>query len=236
MVMRVISGHNPVMVRMPISGAGSAIGDGSLITKGLTGNLGRVVVSPADGVDSIGFLRGAHATVDDSLLNGTVWTFADIELNDDHKIVEVEYDQSSADIDVASVSTVTVTITSLEDNIDGAWFYSTSGTVPSLLAFAVGSASGNFTSKTATGWDATTDVIKILPIGHHLAFLNGESDGFDSQAAVGTFTMFNLENSFQDDTHPKTLLNPVIHDNLTLSNARFYSKILIRNTAGHTVD
>ncbi len=234
--MHSISGQNPVMVKMPITGAGSAIGDGALITKGLTSNLGRVVVSPADGVDSIGQLRGAHATALDSLLNGTLWTFADIELNDRYQIVEVEYDQTSADIDVASVSDVTVTITSLEDNIDGAWFYSTSGLVPSLLSFAVGSASGNYTSKTATGWDSTTDVIKILPIGHHLALLNGESDGFDSAAAVGTFTMFNLENSFEDATFPRTLLDPTKHDNLTLSNARFYSKILVRNTAGHTVD
>ena len=233
--MKISTGGQPILVRMPITGGGSNINDGALIAPGLTGDLGRVTISPAGGADAIGTLQGAHVTADDSLLNGTVWTFADIEISDKVSMVEIAYDLTD-DIDVASTATTTVTITSLENNIDNGWLFATSGTGAGLLAFLVASASGSATSLTATGWDSTTDVIKILPIGHPLALLTATRDDLGSQAAVGTWTIFVVENYFEDDSHAKTLLDPTIHVNLTSTNAKFTSKVLIRNTAGHTID
>jgi len=235
--MKISSGRDPVMVRLPITGGGTLIVDGAQITRGLTGNLGRMTISPEDGADSVGILRGPHATADDSLLLGTTWTFADVELHDQYNLVEVEYSQVSAEqIDVASVTTTVITITSIEDNIDGGWLFSVAGTANNLLAYLTASSSTTATSKTATGWDSTTNVIKILPVGAILGSMNATRDLMGSQAAVGTWTIFNLENYFLDDTFPKTLMDPTIHDNLTLSNARFFSRLLVRNTAGHTID
>jgi len=233
--MIISSGRDPVLVKMPITGGGSDIEDGALVTPGLTTNLGRVTLSPAAGVDTIGTLRGKHLTALDSTILGTLWTFAEIELSDQYLLIEAEYDQVTK-LDVASTSTLTVTITSLEDDIDNAWLYSIAGTNSNLLAFLTASTGGAGTSKTATGWDSTTDVIKILPVGKQLAFMTTDRTKLANQPAIGTWTVFVLENYFQDDSRPKQLLDPTKHDNLTLSNARFYSKLLIRNTAGHTID
>ena len=233
--MIVASGRDPVMVKMPITGGGSDIEDGALITPGLTTNLGRVTLSPANGADAIGTLRGKHLNANDSTIGGTVWTFAEIELSDQYLLIESEYDQVTK-LDVASSVTTNVVITSLEDNIDNGWFYSVAGTNANKLAFLTASAAGNADTKTAMGWDNTTDVIKILPIGHPLAFMTTDRTKLGNQPAVGTWTVFVVENYFEDDTHTKQLLNPTKHDNLTLSNPKFYSKLLIRNTAGHTID
>jgi len=233
--MKVASGRDPVLVSMPITGGGSNIADDALICPGLTTNAGRVTVAPADGADAIGILRGQHLTALDSLANGTVWTFADVELSDQYLLVMAEYDQTTL-IDVASTSTVTVTITNLEDSLLGGWLYAVAGTGAGKLAFLTATASGSADSKTATGWDNTTDVIKILPIGKDLAYMNSAATKLGSQAAVGTWTVFVLENYFEDDNHGLQLLDPTKHDNLTLSNPKFYSKLLVRNTAGHTID
>lgn len=98
------------------------------------------------------------------------------------------YDQTTAiSVTTASTST-TVTITSLEDDIDGAWLYTTEGTdsaatYKGLLRYLTASASGSCTIDSAATIDTSTDVIKILPLGHRTTELNTASTGLMTSAA-----------------------------------------------------
>jgi hypothetical protein len=88
----------------------------------------------------------------------------------------------------------------------------------------------------AMGWTAADTCIKILRLGHQLVKINTNADKIGSDAAVGSWTVCILENWFEADGYPLQMLNPVKHDALTLTGARFYAKLLARNTAGHTTE
>lgn len=237
--MRVVSGRDPVLVRVPMYGAGADIVDGALIEPGVTAdtNIGFFIKSAAAGLDAIGVLRGIHdySVVGDSLVAGTAWVWGEVELCDQYSPLWVEYDQ--ADTVAASTVTTALTITSLTADIDTTWFFSTNGSGTGALHYAVSTASGVGVLKTApaTAWSATT-VIKILRLGHQLAKLNTNQDKIGTDGADGSWTCFVLENWFQANGYPLQQLNPTKHDALVLTGARFFAKVLARNTAGHTVD
>lgn len=237
--MRQASGRDPVIIKVPIYGAGADISQGALIMLGATADtdLGLAIKGASAATNSIGCLVGLHdySVVGDSLVAGTSWVYADVELNDQYTPLWVEYDKTDT-MAVASTSGTTVTVTSLEDNIDTSWLYAVSGTGAGKLAFLTASASGSATSKTATSWDSTTTLIKILRFGHGLAKLNTAATAIGTDAAAGSWTVCVLETYFQADGYPLQLLDPTKHDNLTLTNARFFAKLVARDTAGHTID
>ena len=236
--MRIASGRDPVIVKVPLYGAAVDIADGALIMAGATAdtNLGLFIVGASAGADALGTLQGLHdySVVGDSLVAGTAWVFGEVELCDQYSPVWAEYDQTDT-MAVASNSSTTLTITSLEDNIDTSWIFNTTTAVKEL-SFLTASASGSATQKTAMGWTAADTCIKILRLGHQLAKLNTAATKLGTDAAAGSWTVCILENWFQADGYPLTMLNPVKHDNLTLSNARFFAKLLVRNTVGHTTE
>ncbi len=237
--MRQVSGRDPVLVKVPIYGGAADIVKGAGIMLGATAetDLGTAIKAASAGADFLGCLVGLHdySVVGDTVVAGTNWVLADVELADQYSPILVEYDLADT-MAVASTSGTTVTITSLEDNIDTSWLYAVSGTGAGKLAYLATSASGSAVSKTATGWDSTTTVIKILRFGHPLAKLNSAGTKIGTDAAAGSWTICILETWFEAQGYPLQLLDPTKHDNLTLTSPRFYAKLLVRNTAGHTID
>lgn len=242
--MKNASGLRLATVRMPVTGGGTAIVTGASIMPGVTQgtNLGLMIVSTGAAANMVGLLKGAHTVATDSVQTGTLWTYRTIELLTPVPFAEVEYSQASADtLSVTSVATTTVTITSLENNADTGWLYAVSGTGAGTLAFCSAINGGTATTKTATGWDSTTKVIHIFRVGHGTATLNTAATAFKTQAAAGSWTIFNWEN-YIDAPHAgitRTLLDPTKHDNLSLiitgNNARprFFSRITLRSNAGN---
>lgn len=230
------SGRDPVIIKVPIL-ATASINQGALIIAGATAdtNLGLAILGVTAGTDAIGTLRGkyTYSATNTSNLTGTQWVEVEVELSEVYNLMEVEYDQTDT-MAVASTSTTTVTVTSLEDNIDLSWLYAVTGTGVGKLAFLTASASGSATSKTATGWDSTTTLIKILRFGHTLVKINTTGDKIGTDAAAGSWKVAVLENWFEAKGWPKQKLDPTKHDNLTLTNARFYSKLIVRNGIGNT--
>lgn len=231
-------------VKMPVTGGGTAIVDGALMMPGVTQgtNLGLMIVATGAAATAVGILKGAHAVAADSVQAGTLWTYRTIMLCTPVPFVEVEYSQATADIlAVGSTSGTTVTIGSLENNADTGWLYAVSGTGAGTLAFCTAINGGTATTKTATGWDATTKVIHIFRVGHTTATLNTAATKFKTQAAAGSWTIFNWENyvDFPQGGLSKQLLDPTKHDNMSLiysgnsARPRFYSRVTLRSNAGN---
>lgn len=232
--MRVISGNEPVRIEVPVYATGSTIADGALIMLGATADtdLGLAIIGASAGTDSLGILKGTCTVAESAAVAGTAWNYKTVELNDVYEIMEVEYDQADT-MAVASTSTTTVTVTSLEDNIDGSWLYST---VTKTLFFVTASASGSCTTKTASGWTSADTLIKILRFGHPLAKLNTAATKIGTDAAAGSWTVTILENWFEDVDRGPVRLDPTKHNGITLTSPRFWSKLIARNTAGHSID
>src|SRR3990167_1481579 len=195
--MRVKRKEESLQYKWPVRHGGTAIEDGALLMPGVTAetNEGAWIVASSAAADAIGTCIGKIATTEDNTdpSDGTPWLFWPVSPIFPGVVVEADYDLTD-DMDVASTSTVTTTITSLEDNIDNGWLYAVSGTGAGLLAFIITSASGSCTHGTATAWDSTTDVIKILPLFHQLAKLNTAADKIGSDAAAGSWTIIVLQN------------------------------------------
>lgn len=223
------------IVSVPITGSGSAVADGTMMMRGVTADtdLGLVIPISGAGANALGRLLGAHATANDSLVAGTTWTYREIELLDCIYTEMVEYDQADT-MAVASTSGTNITITSLENNIDTGWLYAVSGTGAGKLAFLTASASGSATSLTATGWDSTTAVIKIVPIMHGLVKYSNTTRGtkIGTDAAAGSGAVRVWETWFEAKGISLQQLDPTKHDNLTLINARFYARLSITGNAG----
>lgn len=242
--MKNASGLRLATVKMPVTGGGTAIVSGAIMFPGTTQgtNLGLMIVGTSAIGDAVGILKGAHAVAGDSVQAGTTWTYRTIELLTQVPFAEVEYSQATADtLSVTSVSGTTVTITSLENNADTGWLYAVSGTGAGTLAFCPAINGGTATTKTATGWDSTTKVIHIFRVGHKTATINTAGTAFKTQAAAGSWTIFNWENyiDFAAGGLGRQLLDPTKHDNLSLiisgNNARprFFSRITLRSNAGN---
>lgn len=243
------SGRFTAIVQVPFTGKGSVVADEAYVIPGVTQgtDLGLAIpYSSGAPANIVGRLLGASAVANDSVQAGTLWSYREVELLDSIELVEMDYSMATADLlAVTSVSGTTVTITSLENNADGGWMYAVSGTGAGLLAFCTAINSGTATTKTATGWDSTTKVIRIHRFGHGLITLNSNVNSIKSTAAAGSFTAFNFENyiDFQGNGISKVLLNPVLHDNLQLVPSvggvlasgikpKFSSRFGVKNMAG----
>ncbi len=236
--MKIVSGRDPVIVKVPIT-ATASIRKGAIVIPGVTADtdIGTYILGTAASVNALGVLTApyTYSTTNTSNPGGTQYVFVEVELFDQYQPVLVEYDQTDT-LAVASTSGTTVTITSLTADIDGAWLYAVSGTGAGELAWCVSTASGSAVTKTATGWDSTTTCIKIVPLGSELVKWNATYDMIGTDAGAGSGTVHVFENWFEAAGYGLQQLDPTKHDNLTLTNPRFYSKLFVRNTAGHTID
>jgi len=111
------------------------------------------------------------------------------------------YDQTLAkSCTTAVAASTTWVITALEDDIEGAWLYTTEGTDSAAtykgkLRYLTVSSSGTTTIDSAVTVDTSTDFIKLLPIGHRFCPLNLTATGMNTIIAVGTtIYLENIEN------------------------------------------
>ena len=102
------------------------------------------------------------------------------------------YDQTLAkSCTTAVAASTTWVITLLEDDIEGAWLYTTEGTDSAAtykgkLRYLTVSSSGTTTIDSAVTVDTSTDFIKLLPIGHRFCPLNVTATGMNTIIAVAT--------------------------------------------------
>ena len=242
--MQVIGKADTLYYSWPVLDGGTDIPDGALLMPGVTAetNVGVLIVATGAAADAVGVLQGLRdaSETTDTNVAGTAWNTDLVSPIISGVVVRAEYDQAD-DMDVASTSTVTTTITSLEDNIDTGYLYAVSGTGAGLLAFIITSASGSCTHVTATAWDSTTDVIKILPLFHQLAKLRTEADRIGTDAAAGSWTIAVLQNWIKNNTRSWEALNPLTHDNLSGLSAtglatKFYCDLVVRNSIAYTTE
>ena len=243
---RVKTGRYPATIRVPFTGGGSIVKDGTVVIPGTSQgtNLGLAIADAAntDWVDAVGLLKGDSVVANDSVQAGTTWTYAEVELFDSIDLVEIDWSQASADlVAVTSLSGTTLTITSLENNADCGWFYAVSGTGAGQLIFATAVNGGTATLKStpSPAWDSTTKLIHIKRFGHKLHFTAVSSTKtllLASQAAVGSVKFMTLENYIESQANgiPKQLLDPTKHSGITLKQLKvtFSTVGVARNTAG----
>lgn len=225
----------------PVRHGATTVVNGATLMPGVTAETddGVLIVASGAAADTIAILKEElNSSTTDTNLNGSVWNLRQCELIVPAYLIEYKYDTSDI-VDVGSTSTTTVTISSLENNIDSGFLYATTGTGVGGLYYIVTSASGSCTTTSATGWDSTTDVIKILPLFHQLAKLNTAADKLGTDAGAGSWTILNLQNYIQRGG-AKEILDPSKHDELTgLSNDSalgFYSHISVRNSGVYTTE
>lgn len=181
---------------LPVYGAGADIAADSFLKRGATPatNNGMLITHNGSGaaVDLVGILECLHdySVVGDTLIDGTGFVTQPVELIDAPPIITIEFDLSSTITCTEAVSTTTMTVTSLEDNIDGAFIYVVSGTGAGQSNYLTASAAGSATLKAAfgTSLDTTSKFIKILPRFHKLLSLNSAGTKLANQAAAGSLT------------------------------------------------
>lgn len=144
------------------------------------------------------------------------------------------WDQTDAiNCSTAVSASTSWTLTSLENNIDGGWLYTTDGADSSAtfvgeLRYLTASAAGSCTADSAITVDTSTDVIKMVPVGHRLVDLNAEATGLSTTAAASsTIYLEILENWITNGSHPREAMNYYDHKGLSGANpAIFYGEII----------
>ncbi len=245
--MRVIKYGNDNVTNLPVSGGGSALVAGALLKKGPTPgtNNGHLVLSSANttaSIDAFGILRQAHATADDTLIDGTVFTKKPVQLIVPGRVVRIPYILSTAVISCTeAVNSTTITITNLEDNIDAAFLYVSAGTGIGQTNYLTASASGSATLKAAfgTSLDTTSRIVKILPRFHGFAGLSADGTKLGSYDVVGIHTVFVVD-TFIVRNGDEVQMDPTKHAALTgLSSLRsigFEADVMFRDAAPYTLD
>lgn len=218
--MKIIRGPS-VIEKFAIDAASTAIVAGALMTYGVTDETDRstAIISGAAGAGAIGILLSSFAIADNSTPeDGLVYTEREIEMLMPGCQVAAELSLDAADdIAVTSFTGSTVTITSLEDDIDGGWLYTTVGPNIGHLGYIKTSSSGSCVYKTAptTAPTSSSSVVKIHVFGHTLLLLTADRSKLATAAAVGTFRGNVLHSEIKYKGHDWERLNPTKHDNLT---------------------
>ncbi len=235
-------------INLPVSGSGSAMVSGTLLKRGPTpgtdnGTLIPCASNTTGSIDAVGILRQAHATADDTVIGGTVFTVKPVQLVDTGRLIIAEYSLASGDLITCSqaVSTTTMTVTSLEDDIDAGGLYVAAGLGIGQTNYLTASAAGNCTLKAAfgTSLDTTSKFVKILPRFHPKVGLTADGTKLASYAAVGVHTVTIFDTLIERNNRLEQF-NPTKHAALTGMNAirdfHIYAVFAIRDTAMHSID
>jgi len=232
--------------RFPIFGNSADVKVGAFLKRGTTAETDLGTLMKASGTsaqpDILAILSELHDFSDtgDALVDGTTFVTHDCELVVPTRVLQLEYDKDSKIDATQAVNSTTITITSLENNIDTAFLYVTAGTGAGQTNFLTASASGSATLKAAfgTNLDTTSDLIKILPRFHQVIGLNSDGTKLSSQAAAGSVTGLVLDNFIQRGGGSLEQLDWTKHDALKglPTRTKFYSDLVLRNTAIYTID
>ena len=242
--MRVINYSPDQNIKLPVSGAGSAIVKGTLLARGAltsaatkNGHLEPTVSNSVSAIHAVGILQEAHATALDTDVAGTIFTVRPVDLVMPYRVVRMEYSLASGDLITCTqaVSTTTMTVTSLEDDIDAGFVYVVSGTGAGQMNYLTAAAAGACTLKAAfgTNLDATSKFIKILPRFHITISYTSDGTKLSSQAAVGIKRGFILDIHIVRNNNEQQL-DPTKHSALTnlnsLASLRFEADVAITDT------
>lgn len=224
--MKVIHNSPSRLIQVPIDGNGSDIQEGALVMPGVTGEQDRSVfiLATSAGADALGVLSELHDTSvsgDADPEAGTAYPlrYVNAILPGDDVAAELA-DDASNDVDVASATSTVITITSLEDNIDGAWVYVRAGTGVGQLGYIKASASGSFTLKSAmtTTLDNTSKVLILRPVAWQLVEIDSTGRYIKSTAAAGNLPWRVVRNEFMYQGQENwERLDPTKHHNLQLN-------------------
>lgn len=233
---------------LPVSSNGTALVEGALMLRGITGSQPfghlRLATGTSATPDIVGVLRQSLiATTFDTDAAGTIFTTRPVQLAYTGRVLRARYATASADLITCTqaVTTTTITVTSLEDDIDTAFLYVVSGTGAGQVNYLTAAASGSATLKAAfaTSLDTSSKFIKILPLFHQLGSLNADGTALSSQAAAGAVKISIVRNWFEINGD-EVQLNPTKHSALTglssLVGTKFGADIIIRDTFSATVD
>lgn len=140
----------------------------------------------------------------------------------------LEYDQTSV-LTATSTSSTTITIGSIEDDIEGAWLLSVTGS-PTGNSHVLRRYTDEGTIGTAMpATDAGSTFVKVLPVNHALTQFNAAATALGTTAAAGGgLQMRVVENYINSDEYPMAPLRAALHGGKgALSNPRVYSEIVI---------
>ena len=220
---RTFSGNYPFKANVPVYDAALLATD-ELVMRFATWHSGvskfyitAYTASSAEAVDALGVLECGAVNAGDNKDNNTFYRIGTDDIPDAAISVGgnflpciinpdacyfAEYDQTDAIDQTGAVSASTTwAITSLEDNIDGGWLFTTkqkssTATYSGLIRYATASAAGNITADSAVTVDTSTDVVKVLPIGHRLNGLNAEATGLTTTAAASSAVQLDLRENY----------------------------------------
>lgn len=224
--MQIVRGYPSRLTRIPIDGQGADIVEGAVVVPGVTAgtNLSVAILAGSAAADAIGLMAHLHdfSVVGDSAQeNGAAaYVYGQVAAFEPGCEVAAEVsNHADDDVDVASATSTVITITSLEDNIDGSWFYVRAGTGIGQLQYVDASASGNFTTDTmTTTLDSTSKVIIMRRQFHQLVELTADRAKIASTAAAGSCPWRVLRNEFKFDGQELwTELEPDKHNGLELN-------------------
>lgn len=232
---------------LPIWGNAADVAQGAFVKRGATpgSNNGALEGVSGDGAhpDVIGRLLKMldYSEDGETLINGTAFVTKPVLLAHPFRIHRIEYDLTSVITCSQAVSTTTMTVTSLEDNIDAAFFYVAQGLGAGQTNFLTASASGSCTLKAAfgTSLDTTSKFVKVLPRFHPLIELTtdgtklGSGANAPSQPAIVIDTYIERNGRLQQ-------MSPVSHAALTglssLRSFKIWADVALRDTAPYTID
>lgn len=224
--------NSEYLLRLPVYGGAADIARGAFVKPGVTAGTdnGMLILAAASAnhLNMMGRLMEGldYSEEGESLMAGTAFVTKPVMLAmSGSKLFEVEYSQAAAD-DVATteaVSTTAMTVTSLEDNIDGAFLYVTDGDGEGQTNYLTASASGSCTLKAAfgTALGSGDTFIKILPRFHSYLALSADGTKLRSQAAAGAWVEAKIIDNFIYRNNRREQLDPTKHAALTgLTNLR----------------
>lgn len=224
--MQIIHNKPSRLERFPLDGNGSDIVAGAVVMPGVTDEQDRscAIVASGAGADSIGILQSLHdfSVVGDSNPEDGAqdYIYGEIEPFLPGCLVAAELaNDADNDVDVASATSTVITISSLEDDIDGSWFYVRAGTGIGQLQYVDASASGSFTTDTmTTTLDNTSKLIILRRRFHQLVEINTAGDKIKSTAAAGSLPWRVIDLQFKyDGLEDWTRLEPNKHNGLELN-------------------
>lgn len=234
------------IVNLPIYGAGADVVQGAFVKRGATPATDNGMLIKASGAsatpDIIGRLQQMldYSVDGETLIAGTAFVTKPILLAQKFRTFRIDYDLTGI-VCTQAVSTTTITLTNLEDNIDAAFLYVSSGLGAGQTNYLTASAAGSATLKAAfgTSLDTTSYVVKILPRFHPLGSLSTDGTKLATQAAAGAINVMVIDTWIQRGSKLEQL-NPVKHAALTgLSSVKglhFYADVAIRDTIPYSID
>jgi hypothetical protein len=247
--MRISKYNNERVLNLPVYGGAADILAGTVMKPGVTGEtdhsaLIKSTANTTASTDALGLLMKMldYSEDGETLVAGTAFVTKPVELFSPARIVRAEYDLVSAVITATqAVTTTTITLTSLEDDIDGAFLYVAQGVGAGQMNYLAASAAGSATLKAAfgTSLDTTSKLVKILPHFHALAGLSSDGTKLGSYAAVGVH-LVTIINRYIIRNGREDQLDPTKHSALTglnnLRSLRFEADLMFRNTIPHSID